>query len=103
MDAVRYYLKLTQALGRGESSQTHGLHMKSSRFSYQANISSSPAYSRDGRVFQDVYVVEMGLQWSNYCGSLCACGFHLDRTVVLSRDGSVLCVFGDQKPMVVVS
>jgi hypothetical protein len=78
--------------------------MKSSEFSYHAHVSALfPTYSRDGRVFHDVYVVEMGLRWSDYCGSLCACGFHLDRTVVLSRDGSVLCVFGDQKPMVVVS
>jgi len=104
MDAVRYYLALTQALGRGDTTETKGIRMKSSEFSYHANISARPAtYSRDGRVFKDVYVVEMGLKWSNYCGSLCACWFHLDRTVVLRRDGTVLCVFGDQKPMVVVS
>ena len=104
MDAVRYYLGLTQSLGRGYSTQTHGIRMRRSEFSYHANISPRHAtFSRDGRVFKDVYVVEMGLSWSNYCGSECACGFHLDRTVVLRRDGTVLCVFGDQKPMVVVS
>jgi hypothetical protein len=42
---------------------------------------------------------EMGLSWSDYCGSLCACGFSLDRTVVIRRDGTVLCVFGDRKPL----
>jgi len=104
MDAVRYYLALTQALGRGDTRQTNGIRMKRSEFSYFANISTPPStYSRDGRVFKDVYVVDMGLRWSNYCGSLCACAFHLDRTVVLRRDGTVLCVFGDQKPMVIVS
>ena len=104
MDAVRYYLRLTQALGRGDSTQTNGIRMKRGEFSYHANISARPStYSRDGRVFRDVYVVDMGLSWSNYCGPLCACGFHLDRTVVLRRDGTVLCVFGDRKPMVVVS
>jgi hypothetical protein len=104
MDAVRYYLRLTQALGRGDTTQTSGIRMKQSEFSYSARVSPRPStYSRDGRVFKDVYVVDMRLRWSNYCGSLCACDFHLDRTVVLRRDGTVLCVFGDQKPMVVVS
>jgi len=104
MDAVRYYLGLVQAMGRGDSTQTKGIRMKRAEFSYHANISERPAtYSRDGRVFNDVFVVELGLRWSNYCGLTCACFFHLDRTVVLRRDGTVLCVFGDQKPMVVVS
>jgi carboxypeptidase family protein len=104
MDAVRYYLQLTQSLGRGDTTQTHGIRMKRSDFSYSASISRRPeTYSRDGRVFKDVYVVEMRLHWSNYCGPVCACSFRLDRTVVLRRDGTVLCVFGDQKPMVMVS
>ncbi len=101
MDAVRYYLKLTQTMGNGV--ETSGIRMKASKFTYYANISKSSAYSRDGRVFSDVYVVEMGLSWSNYCGSLCACSFDLNRTVILRPDGTVLCVFGDQRPMVVVS
>jgi protocatechuate 3,4-dioxygenase beta subunit len=104
MDAVRYYLSLTQALGRGESSQTHGIRMKASQFSYSAHISPEPkTFSRGGRVFEDVWVVEMRLEWSDYCGSLCACGFSLDRTVLLRRDGTVVCVFGDRKPIVGVS
>jgi hypothetical protein len=104
MDAVRYYLGLTQALGRGDSTQTAGIPMKRSLFSYSARISDRAAtYSRDGRVFKDVFVVEMGLKWSNYCGSLCACSFSLNRTVLIRPDGTVLCVFGDQKPMVIVS
>ena len=104
LDAVRYYLGLTQALGRGDTTRTHGIRMKHSEFSYSAGISRHPStYSRDGRVFRDVYVVEMRLNWSDYCGSECACGFSLDRTVVLRRDGTILCVFGDREPMVVVS
>ena len=104
MDGVRYYLELIQALARGDSTQTNGIRMKSASFSYHARVSSRySTYSRDGRVFKDAYLVEMDLSWSDYCGSLCACGFHLNRTVVIRRDGTVLCVFGDQKPMVVVS
>lgn len=104
MDAVRYYLGLVQAMGRGDTTQTKGFRMKRVEFSYHANISDRPVtYSRDGRVFKDVYVVDMGLRWSNYCGPVCACSFNLDRTVVIRRDGTVLCVFGDRKPMVVVS
>lgn len=104
-DAVRYYLGLTQALGRGESSKAHVIRMKRSRFSYSARVSAGPTktFSREGQVFENVYIVEMRLEWSNYCGSLCACDFHLERTVVLRADGTVVCVFGDRKPMVVVS
>jgi Carboxypeptidase regulatory-like domain len=104
LDAVRYYTELVQTMGKGESGRTGGIRMKRAKFSYIANISPRRStVSRDGRVFEDVYVVEMRLSWSNYCGSLCACSFSLDRTVLLRRDGTVLCVFGDRKPMVVVS
>ncbi|HYQ89801.1 MAG TPA: carboxypeptidase-like regulatory domain-containing protein [Candidatus Binatia bacterium] len=104
MDAVRYYLGLIQAFGTGDSAKTHNIRMKAASFTYHANISSRiPTYSRDGRVFKDVYVVEMGFKWSNYCGSLCACSFDLDRTVILRRDGTALCVFGDRRPRVIVS
>jgi len=104
MDGVRYYLALIQAVARGDSGQTGGIPMKRAKFSYTASISSRPStLSRDGRVFRDVYTVDLRLSWSNYCGSLCACSFDLNRTVVLRADGTVLCVFGDQKPMVIVS
>lgn len=104
MDAVRYYLALIQALARGDSTQTHGIRMKVASFTYRATVSQHYAdYSRDGRAFKDVYVVSMKVRWSDYCGRLCACGFDLDREVVVRRDGTVLCVFGDRKPMVTVS
>lgn len=104
LDAVRYYLGLVQGMGRGDSTQTHGIRMKRCEFSYYVNISPRrETFSRDGRVFQDVFVVEMGLSWSNYCSPLCACFFKLDRTVILRPDGGVLCVFGDRKPSVMVS
>ncbi len=104
MDAVRYYLALIQALAHGDSSQTGGIPMTRGKFSYSASVSPRPStLSRDGRVFKDVYTVELRLSWSNYCGPLCACSFSLNRTVVLRADGTVLCVFGDQRPMVVVS
>ena len=104
MDAVRYYLNLTQTLGQGKPPVPGGIKMKRSTFRYSATISSRPqTISRDGRVFRDAFVVTMKLSWSDYCGSLCACWFDLERTVVLRRDGTVLCVFGDQRPMVTVS
>jgi hypothetical protein len=103
MDAVRYYLGLTQALGRGESTET-GIPMKACNFSYSAHVSSGPTtFTRDGRVFQDVYAVDLKLEWWNYCSPTCACMFHLERTVLLRPDGTVVCVFGDRKPRVAVS
>jgi carboxypeptidase family protein len=104
MDAVRYYLGLTQALGRGDSTQTHGIRMKRCKFSYSAQVSAGPThYTRGGRRFEDVYVIEMKLSWSNYCGPLCACWVDLDRTVLIRADGTVVWIFGDRKPDVMVS
>lgn len=104
LDAVRYYLRMAQAMGRGDSARVGGLRMKRCKFSYSAGISDRPStYSRDGRVFHDVIIVDLHLSWSDVCGSLCACSFQLDRTVVLRQDGTVLCVFGDREPMVIVS
>jgi hypothetical protein len=104
MDAVRYYLGLVQAMGRGEPTESNGIRMKACNFSYSAHVSPGPtSIARDGREFQGVYVVDLKLEWMNYCGTTCACMFHLDRTVVLRADGTVLCVFGDRRPMVVVS
>jgi len=104
MDAVRYYLAITQALARGDHSRTGGFGMKQTDFSYTARVSPGPTtFSRRGQRFENVYVVELSLEWSDYCGSLCACGFLLDRTVLLRPDGSLVCVFGDRKPSVIVS
>ncbi|MGE5180185.1 MAG: carboxypeptidase-like regulatory domain-containing protein [Bacteroidota bacterium] len=104
MDAVRYYLGITQALGRGDASRTRGFRMIATTFSYDATVSPGPTtYKRAGHTFEDVYVVTMRLAWSDYCGNLCACGFGLDRTVVLRPDGTVVWVFGDRKPSVIVS
>lgn len=104
MDAVRYYLGLAQAMGRGETAETRGIPMIQCNFSYSARISPGPTkFDRGGRGFDGVYVADLKLEWSNYCGNLCACWFQLDRTVVLRPDGTVLCVFGDRRPRVLVS
>ena len=104
MDAVHYYLKLTQTFGRGDRTPPHQIPMIASKFSYTATVSPGPRnYTRGGRTFRDVYVVEMKLSWWDYCGSLCACGFDLDRTVLFLPDGTLVCVFGDRKPLVGVS
>lgn len=103
-DAVRYYLAITQALARGDRSKTGGFGMKQTDFSYTASVSPGPTtYAKRGQTFENVYVVELSLEWSDYCGSLCACGFGLDRTVLLRPDGTLVCVFGDRKPNVIVS
>jgi len=103
-DAVRYYLGLTETYRKGLSPERGGIKMKRTEFSYSATISDGPTrFSRDGRSYDDVYVVELKLSWFNYCGSQCACWFDLDRIVLLRPDGTLVCVFGDRKPMVTVS
>jgi len=102
MDAVRYYLTLTQSLGRGELA--HGFGIKRSKFSYSASVSSVPqTYSSKTQVFHGVYVARMRLEWSDYVGPLGICSYRLDRTVILRPDGTVLWIGGDQRPMVAVA
>jgi carboxypeptidase family protein len=101
LGAVRYYLGLTQAMGRGERVP---FRKKRIQFSYLASVSSSPdTVSMEGRAYGGVYVVKMSLEWSDYCGSLCALYFRLDRTVLLRPDGTVVGIFGDRRPMMMVS
>jgi hypothetical protein len=48
-------------------------------------------------------MVRMTLRWEHYCGRLCAVYFGATREVLISRDGRVVEVRGDQRPQLVVS
>ncbi|HEV8325711.1 MAG TPA: hypothetical protein VG389_29140 [Myxococcota bacterium] len=103
-DALRYYLDLTTAFARGERAPAGAaVKMLASRLEYAATVRRARTFTRDGRTFADVWVVEMRLDWRDYCGPLCAMGFGKTRTVVLSAAGEVLALFGDGPAAAVVS
>lgn len=101
-DAVRYYMQLIEDFGRGDFSGANGIPMQSASFRYHAMIEPHQAYRYAGHGFEDVYVAHLQLQWSNLCGSLCAMQFESERRVVLTREGEVLGVFGDNDPPAVI-
>jgi hypothetical protein len=102
-DAVRYYLNLSEAFRQNKFKEVGTRGMERSGLTYSASVSKVDTITIDGRNFRDVYVVEMSLSWWDYCGSLCAMNFERSRKVVVNLDGTVLTVFGDGTPEVIVS
>lgn len=97
MDAVRYYLGLTQAMAK----KSVNPDKNRSKFNYSASISPGlETVSMEGHVYRDVFAVKLRLEWLS-TGSLVA--FNLDRTVLLRPDGTVVGIFGDRRPDVMVS
>jgi hypothetical protein len=100
MDALRYYLDLTQRYGRGMPPDGKPEPMKVSSMTYSASVTHRSSFTRGKAVYRDVSVVELRLNWdSGTAGSAgspgSAVGIVLDRTVLLDRRGHVVAVFGD--------
>jgi hypothetical protein len=96
-DAVTYYSDLIDALEAGEELQ----FLTEASLDYRATASFREAYTFEGadpetgeplpsESFERVYVVEMSLGWSQYCGELCAMGINHDRVVVFDEAGELL-------------
>ncbi|HET9941251.1 MAG TPA: hypothetical protein VFR25_09100, partial [Candidatus Eisenbacteria bacterium] len=98
MDALRYYLKMSQLYGRGRPPNAYPGPRPVSSFTYAADVSHQASFKRDRMVFRDVSVVELRLDWGS--GSM---GFHLDRTVLLDGSGKVVAVFGDRPASVLLT
>lgn len=92
---VDYYLGLTEAFRAGEFDSVGTIAMLSSSLNYSVVIERHSDFVHEGNRFSDVYVVEMRLAWSNYCGSLCALWFTKSRLVILTPNGTLRAIFGD--------
>ena len=101
--AVIYYQKLIQAFMRNDFSGSAGIKMITANLKYTANIKLHDKWTYEKQDFKNVYVADITLGWSQYCGMLCAMGFEKKRLVVLGRDGSIRAVFGDGATGVMVS
>ena len=94
--AVRYYLGRLAELRRvAESESPRSGAASRSAVVYRASIDRREHYEIEGQVFAGVYVAQMRLSWTEYCGSLCAVMIYHERTVVLNAAGVVLLVVGD--------
>ena len=103
VDAVHYYLDLSDAFRRGDFRESHGLRMDETSFTYTAKIEPAEHFEAEGREYTSVYIARLELSWSQHCGLLCALAVDAERTVVLDSAGTVLAVFGDGEVSVVVS
>jgi hypothetical protein len=69
---------------------------------HSASVSYAATVARDperGVAFR----VRLHVEWSYYCGMLCALSFTHDRTVDFDRDGNIIRVGGDAPPGYIVS
>jgi hypothetical protein len=95
-EAVQYYLMKTEAFRRGEDLEVApSRDMERTSFSYTATVQRHDVFEMTGWTFEDVYVVELRLKWSNDCGPNCGLWINKARTVVLTADGIVLHIAGD--------
>ncbi len=93
-EAITYYANLIEKY-RDEEWETD-IEPRSD-FSYSALVELKDSYEKDGKVFKNVYVVDLKLRFSEYRASLSGLFFGKERTVVLTHKGAVLAIFGDGK------
>ena len=86
--ALAYYL---DTIGRFQAGDFAGtIPMQASRLAYESSIEWKSSVVVGGKDYQDVYVVEIQLDWAQVCGNVCAMGFSRTRTVVLNAHGRVI-------------
>jgi hypothetical protein len=103
--AIEYY---TQKIEDDEANRTlpDGLPFPGAceRFEYSATIHFHASYEAEGgQTFTDVFVVKMSLHWGESIGPLSGGGFYKTRTVVMTPDGTVLAVQGDEPTAMYIS
>ena len=109
-EAVDYYSDLIDALKSGDELQ----FITKADLRYFAKVDFHEEYvfdekdPRTGRplpeeVFNRVYVVQMTLEWSQYCGLECAMWIDQSRLVLFDQSGELLRIFRDGRHPVAVS
>ena len=93
--AVAYYLDLSDGFRTGKPRVVYP-KMLFTTFGYVAKIARHENYTAGASTFRNVYVVSLGMVWSQYCNALCGMSFAASRTVVLTEEGKVLLVQNDE-------
>ena len=101
--AVAYYLELTRAFRRGAFDSLGTSHMKHSGLQYLADVTWHNRYVHGSHTFDQVFVVDMTLEWSAYCSPVCELTIQAHRVVVLGSGGILRGVFGDGLARYIVS
>ena len=89
--AIQYYKEISQEFRDGK--KVTEINMSATDFSYNAEVQHYDKYEIADEKFSDVSVVKLKIEWSQYCGSLCAMGYNIGKTVVFSKDGEPIAVY----------
>lgn len=109
-DAIKYYEDLIDSLNAGNIYQ----FIITAEFGYNAIITFEDSFTFNESdpfteeplpivIFEKVYVVEMSLRWSHYCGPECGLWINHRRIIVFDKNGNLLNVFLDGLSPVAVS
>ena len=94
--AVLYYQNLSKQLQKSNNKvKENSFVFSSTELKYLASIKKLKNYERGGKVFNNIYLADMTLTWSQICGGLCGHGFTRNKAVVLDEKGNVLEMFLD--------
>ena len=102
-EAVQYYVDLVHKFENAAVENPQDTGALSATVSYCVGIEHYDVWTLGEQSFNGVYVVSMELNWSYFCGPLCATGVDMSRVVVLDPDGHVLSVSDDGEPHLWVS
>jgi hypothetical protein len=67
--------------------------MKSTTLKYTADVKKHDQFQIGADQFSNVAVVKLSLSWSQYCGSLCAMGFEIEKIAVFDANGKPLALY----------
>ena len=105
--AVDYYSKKVDELYKDSTSIIY-----SAKFIYKAEVTYYDTFSLEvDRInqfikqpysFNNVFVVEMSMEWGHGCGNLCCLAIWLKRVVVFDLQGNFLKVFYDRSASVII-
>ncbi|HRN28034.1 MAG: hypothetical protein IT276_04650 [Ignavibacteriaceae bacterium] len=106
-DAVDYYSKKIDELYKDSTSI-----INSAKFIYKAEVKFYETFKLDvDRISMaikqpydanNVFVVEMSMEWGHSCGNLCCLGIRIKRVVVFDLQGNLLKVFYDKFGSIII-
>lgn len=106
-EAVNYYSNKINELYNDSTSTIY-----SARFIYKAEVCFHETFNIDidrigGLIkqphnFNNVFVVEMSMEWGHSCGNMCCLSFDKKRIVVFDLQGNLLNIFYDKSGTVII-
>jgi|SRR5215510_5333980 len=94
--AVRYYLDISEKLRIDDRmADSNSFRYSQTNLKYNASIKYYAAYKHAEKVFDDVNVAVIELEWSHSCGSLCGLYFKRKKLVILDSTGKIVALVMD--------